>query len=208
MQKPDLQKREDILAAAARMFCTQPFHEVRLDDIAKAAKTSKGTIYTYFKDKDDLYLSLVRNGLSDLASSLSERVADDSRPSLELIEEVLGGMVEFGKAHPHMSKLLDSTAMQTLRERLDTPGRRIDMLIEQLIRRGVARGELFDTHPHWTALAVKTALRTLIHAERPISAELLPHMMRLLTHGLAHCPESAPSSRRRAESKFSRTTKH
>ena len=57
MQRPDEQKRQLIIDTAARFFATQPFHKVRLDDVAAAAQVGKGTLYIYFKSKEDLYVS-------------------------------------------------------------------------------------------------------------------------------------------------------
>lgn len=44
MQRPDDAKRRQILDTAARLFAAKPFQEVKLDDIAAAAKLGKGTI--------------------------------------------------------------------------------------------------------------------------------------------------------------------
>ena len=58
-----------MLLAAARLFGTQRFHEVRMDDIAAEAEVSKGTLYRYFKDKDELYLALVARCSRNLIGS-------------------------------------------------------------------------------------------------------------------------------------------
>src|SRR5262245_18615534 len=50
------QQADKMLNAAARLFGTQRFHEVRMEDIAAEAAVGKGTIYRYFSDKDELYL--------------------------------------------------------------------------------------------------------------------------------------------------------
>ena len=63
MQRPNDKKRRKITDTAARLFATRPFHKVRLDDVAAAAHVGKGTLYVYFKSKDDLYRSLVFDGL-------------------------------------------------------------------------------------------------------------------------------------------------
>ena len=51
---------DKILTAAARLFATHRFHEARMEDIAALAEVAKGTIYRYFRDKDELYLALLR----------------------------------------------------------------------------------------------------------------------------------------------------
>ena len=51
---------EKILAAAAQLFATHRFHEARMEDIAALAEVGKGTLYRYFKDKEELYLALLQ----------------------------------------------------------------------------------------------------------------------------------------------------
>src|SRR5689334_14557618 len=54
-------RRQQILEAALKVFSTKGFHKATNKDIAEAAGgISPGLIYWYFKDKQDLFLSLVR----------------------------------------------------------------------------------------------------------------------------------------------------
>lgn len=55
MPPHNLTRKEEILRVTDNLFRVGISHELTLDDIAKAAKISKGTIYTYFKDKNDLF---------------------------------------------------------------------------------------------------------------------------------------------------------
>ena len=48
-----------MLAAAARLFGSQRFHEVRMEDIAAEAAVAKGTLYRYFADKEQLYRAML-----------------------------------------------------------------------------------------------------------------------------------------------------
>ena len=77
MQRPDERKRQLITATAARMFATQPFHKVRLDDIAAEAGVGKGTLYIYFENKEDLYFSLVYQGFAELVDRLTAQLAEE-----------------------------------------------------------------------------------------------------------------------------------
>ncbi len=52
------QKRpEEILDAAMRVFCRRGFHKTNLEEVAREAGISKGTIYLYFKNKEDLFIA-------------------------------------------------------------------------------------------------------------------------------------------------------
>jgi len=56
----DSAKRRQILDGARRVFLDRGFDAASMMDIARAAGVSKGTLYVYFKDKDDLFDGMVR----------------------------------------------------------------------------------------------------------------------------------------------------
>jgi AcrR family transcriptional regulator len=55
-------RREAILDAAANVFARKSFYEATLDEIAAEAELAKGTLYNYFRDKEDLFQSLIYRG--------------------------------------------------------------------------------------------------------------------------------------------------
>ena len=60
-EQENVDRRQQILEAALRVFSTKGFHKATNKDIAQAAGgISPGLIYWYFKDKEDLFLSLIR----------------------------------------------------------------------------------------------------------------------------------------------------
>ena len=67
----DSAKRRQILDGARQVFLTQGFDAASMMDIAKAAGVSKGTLYVYFKDKDDLFDGMVRKPI-ELAQLITE----------------------------------------------------------------------------------------------------------------------------------------
>lgn len=52
-------KREIIIDAAEKLMSIAPYSEISVDDIAKQAGIGKGSIYYYFKSKDDILYSLI-----------------------------------------------------------------------------------------------------------------------------------------------------
>src|SRR5258706_3530940 len=71
-------KRDRILAAAERVFARRGFFAARVSEIAKDAGVADGTIYLYFKNKDDLLISLFENRMRQVNDAL--RVAVDGAP--------------------------------------------------------------------------------------------------------------------------------
>lgn len=70
-----------LLDAGARIFSERGYHAARVDDVVKIAKTSHGTFYLYFANKEDLFRALateVAEEMTELAEALPLIPADES----------------------------------------------------------------------------------------------------------------------------------
>src|SRR5579864_384537 len=96
---------DKMLDAAARLFGSQRFHEVRMEDIAAEAAVGKGTLYRYFNDKEELYLALLERASQQMVERLREEQEnlDDPRRKLEAI---VSGIVSFFDDQPHLLDLI------------------------------------------------------------------------------------------------------
>lgn len=65
-------RREDILAAARRVFAEQGFRGTTIADIAEAAKIALGTIYLYFASKEDVFAALNQELSALIAAALTD----------------------------------------------------------------------------------------------------------------------------------------
>jgi len=65
-------KRRLITDAAVEVFAQKGFHQARVSDIARRAGVADGTIYLYFKNKEDLLLSIFEEKMDFLLTSLAE----------------------------------------------------------------------------------------------------------------------------------------
>src|SRR5215212_2518602 len=70
-------KRERILSAAERVFARCGFFAARVSEIAKEASVADGTIYLYFKSKDDLLISLFENRMTQVNEHLRAAIANE-----------------------------------------------------------------------------------------------------------------------------------
>jgi len=68
------QRRQVLLAAAARLYAAHPIQEVSLSAIAREANISKANIYRYFESREDLFLQLVLDSLAPWSESLIRRL--------------------------------------------------------------------------------------------------------------------------------------
>src|SRR5258708_27149631 len=64
----------EILDAALKVFAQKGFAAARMDDIAKAAGVTKGTIYLYFENKEAVFKSLVREAVGSTIANVAADV--------------------------------------------------------------------------------------------------------------------------------------
>src|SRR5260370_5765962 len=99
------EQADKIMAAAARLFGTQRFHEVRMDDVADAAEVGKGTLYRYFRDKEELFTGLLEYALEQFQERIRAEVARESGARRRL--EALGrAIITYFDEHPHLMGLI------------------------------------------------------------------------------------------------------
>jgi TetR/AcrR family fatty acid metabolism transcriptional regulator len=89
-------KRARILKAAVGVFAQKGFYETRVAEIAKAAGVADGTIYLYFKNKDDVLISIFQDRIGQLLELLRVELAAISEPERKVrrIIELQLGLLE------------------------------------------------------------------------------------------------------------------
>jgi AcrR family transcriptional regulator len=98
------QTQARLLEAGVEVFARRGYHATRVDDIVKLAKTSHGTFYLYFANKDDLFRALATNvaaQLKELAEALPPITAGaDGRAALH------GWLEQFADVYAHYGPVI------------------------------------------------------------------------------------------------------
>jgi len=81
----NIDKRNRILTAAAQVFAKKGFHNSRISEIAKKADVAEGTIYLYFKNKDELLTTLFEHEMAAVIAEMKEELnkIDDPREKIK-----------------------------------------------------------------------------------------------------------------------------
>ncbi len=72
----DPEKPQQIIDAAVRVFARHGYYNSRVSDIAREAGVASGTIYLYFKTKDEILVRLFREKMADWVAFLRQAIAD------------------------------------------------------------------------------------------------------------------------------------
>lgn len=67
-------RRECLLESAMKLFGNRPLDRISMEDIARAAKVAKGTVYLYFSTKEEIFLALMRETYSHWFDSLDREL--------------------------------------------------------------------------------------------------------------------------------------
>lgn len=78
------EKRETILDAAIRVFARQGFHLSRVSDIAREAGVADGTIYLYFRHKEDILIAIFEEKMAQVLEELRIELAPQPDPISKL----------------------------------------------------------------------------------------------------------------------------
>ncbi len=94
--KPRWERRKDarpqeLLAAALDLFVERGYAATRLDDVAARGGVSKGTLYLYFDNKEELFKAVVRENLVSVLDEAEDYIAQFKGTSSELLREFFLG---------------------------------------------------------------------------------------------------------------------
>jgi AcrR family transcriptional regulator len=188
----------EILDAALACFADRGFAATRLDDVAARAGITKGTLYLYFRSKEELFKAVVRQELVPNIERAELMVANAAVPSLVLLEQLVGLFSQIiGSPLSAIPKLVLTEAgnfPDLARFYLEEVVDRGKTLLRRVLERGVEAGEL---RPIDTESAVMCIVAPLLvgalwrhsferHAGRPLDIEALCRThLDLLRRGLA-----------------------
>ena len=135
-------RRQEILAAAIKVFGKKGFADTRAEDVAAAAKIAKGTLYLYFKSKEDIYTTAVRHTVDQLRTLVAERVATANGVRDKLAVAIALRM-EFWLGQQNLYRLLLTVGREPKHRRQTNEALRFghDSFLA-IFQEGVASGEL------------------------------------------------------------------
>lgn len=104
MRDEDKQRRrEAIQAAALALFARQPYESISMSGIARACGLAKGTLYLYFRTREELFLALLGAALRDWAAAVQAGLADEGPLTPETLSARLLASLE---PRPQLLRLL------------------------------------------------------------------------------------------------------
>ncbi len=170
-------RRKQIVDAATRSFSLFGYKATTMDQVAKLANVGKGTIYTFFTNKEELFDEIVENLIEDMKQAATAAID----PTLEFQENVhhaIYQMLEFRKEHQLTIKLFQEgqeVGTPVVQEMIDRVEHEITSFIEGKVRIAIDRKQIKPCDPEKTAfILLKMYISFIFDWERkrsPLSKE-------------------------------------
>ena len=100
------QRRKEIIKSAEKLFISRGFDDTTMDDIALEAALSKGTLYNYFKSKEDLYLIVAAQSIKKL-NDIIEREVSTIDTGIDKVFSIGYSYLEFSQEFPNNLKIIN-----------------------------------------------------------------------------------------------------
>ena len=148
-------RRQQIMVAAKRVFSAKGFTKSTMEDIAQAAELSPGTLYLYFRNKDELYASLSLRILRYLHIRVEHVKKEKSLTAWQRLDALAMALYDVYEFDPliliNMFHLQSSETLKNLSEDLLGEIRELSRSslgsMAEIFEEGIARGNFIDRHP-------------------------------------------------------------
>jgi AcrR family transcriptional regulator len=155
--------RRKVIITAGAIFSRYGFRKTTMDEIAKALKMGKSSIYYYFESKEEIFEAVVLHEANILRNELTKAIKSVESPVEKMRNYVFVRMKTFEKLSNYYNAIFDKNLdhfdfVENIRSRYDLE----ELAILRLILYHGARKKVFSvTNSEYTALAIQTSLKGL-----------------------------------------------
>jgi len=149
-EREKLIRREIILEAAEGLFEIKGFETTTVDEIASSAELGKGTIYSYFRSKEEIYIAILEKGLNVLMEKCRQAIGG-SNSATEALNNLY---LTFVKYHQEHQGFIETLILQADEQRalklgdliINLRGKATDWvdLVSEVLKWGIQKGEFAE----------------------------------------------------------------
>lgn len=157
-------KRREIMQAAQQSFSLFGYKATTMDHVAKASNVAKGTIYNFFKNKEELFQAVIADLLQEMKEK-AEMVMDENLPLKNNVHAALIELLEYRKSHQLTVKLVyeaKDKGTPAAREALDHIEELILSYLKEKIIKAIEKGDIRPCDPEITAFMMLKLYRAFI----------------------------------------------
>jgi TetR/AcrR family transcriptional regulator len=159
-----IDRKKLIHEAAAKSFSLYGYKATTMEQVAKLANVGKGTIYTFYKTKEELFEEIIKTLIIDIKLAV-EQVLDENATFHENVNRALYTVHEFRESHQLTIKLIQEErdmGTQTVVEAMQQVEQAIVQYMMGIIQKAIEMGEIKPCDPEITAFVMLKMYFSLI----------------------------------------------
>lgn len=164
-EREKIRHKEEILAAALRLFSSKGFHNVSMQEIAHASEFAVGTLYNFFDSKETLFDEMAKNCGERITSTLLT-VLDGPGTEVERLTNFIRYLPTLLEEHAdfiriYVSELGTRGAMLSKKRETNTSRAAFNVRLEQLLDSGIRKGIFRRVDPKIAMQAINSIIEIL-----------------------------------------------
>ena len=159
-EKNRLQRREQIILTASRLFRRKGYHATTLDDIGRAVKKNKAGLYYYFQNKNEILYEIAFSSMKQLLE-MAQAVENSEVSPKEKLEKLVIGHLNWGFLHLG-PVTVGQTEMKSMSRkflnRYITMRDKYEAIFRRVIKKGITEREFRNLDPKLASIFLLTLL--------------------------------------------------
>ena len=181
-------KKEEVIEAARELFCTYGYRKVSMDEIANKSKVTKKTIYSYFKDKNDLIKYFAYEEIEKM-KKIVDKIEKRNIKATEKVHNIIYSLIEFKKEEKLLKSFTDEAKYLPSGIADECSKMLTDSImkeIEKLLKKGIENGNVRKCDTKLAAFIIyKMYFALMFEWNKPLDKkEVTENIMDILKTGI------------------------
>jgi AcrR family transcriptional regulator len=164
ISKDPEERRRELIDTAERLFMERGYEHTAISDIVKELNIAQGTLYYYFRSKEDILEAVVEKSIAVLEQNVIELTQDDEVDETIRLNAAINGILGFVSQRNDFIDFLHQDINAVMHAKLEKATvERIVPILSDLVIKGNAKGRLCIENPTETVEFLSTALVYIFH---------------------------------------------
>lgn len=148
-----MNKKEQVILEARKLFKKYGYKKVSMDEVAKKAQVTKKTIYTYFKDKEELFKYFIKEELDQIRQKIEQK-EKENLPFIEYVSSCIYEMLKIRNESQLFNNVLEEFKNQENDNFLKLYDQEIIEYIESKLKKGIASKQIKECNTDLIAFII------------------------------------------------------
>jgi len=158
------ERRRELIDTAERLFMEKGYEHTAISDIVKELNIARGTVYYYFRSKEEILQAVVGKSITVLEQNVIQIIQDDGIDEATRLNAAINGILEFVSQRSDFIDFLHQDINAVMHAKLEKATvERIVPILSELVAKGNSRGRFNIENPTETVEFLSTALVYIFH---------------------------------------------